>query len=48
MLRRRTDHGTIQSYAELFQHLAPGQLLRDPPASWERDWVRADPDRFQP
>jgi len=48
MLRRRIDHGTIRSYAEMFEHLAPGQLLRDPPASWERDWVRADPDRFQP
>ena len=48
MLRRRIDHDTIRSYAEMFEHLAPGQLLRDPPASWERDWVRADPDRFQP
>nr|WP_246416579.1 FMN-binding glutamate synthase family protein [Nocardioides luti] len=48
MLRRRTDPGTIRSYAEMFEHLAPGQLLRDPPASWERDWVRADPDRFRP
>ena len=48
MLRRRIDHGTIRSYTEMFEHLAPGQLLRDPPASWERDWVRADPDKFQP
>ncbi len=29
MLRRRVDHGTIRSYAEMFEHLAPGQLLRD-------------------
>ncbi|NYD41349.1 glutamate synthase-related protein [Nocardioides panaciterrulae] len=48
MLRRRIDHGTVTSYAEMFEHLAPGQLLRDPPRSWERDWDRADPDRFQP
>jgi glutamate synthase domain-containing protein 2 len=48
MLRRRVDHGTIQSYDEMFEHLEPGQLLRQPPASWEQDWVRADPDCFQP
>jgi len=48
MLRRRTEDGTIRSYAELFEHLTPGQLLRDPPASWEQDWVRADPDHFRP
>jgi glutamate synthase domain-containing protein 2 len=48
MLRRRIDHGTIKSYAEMFEHLAPGQLYRDPPRSWERDWVQAKPDRFSP
>jgi glutamate synthase domain-containing protein 2 len=48
MLRRRIDHGTIKSYAEMFEHLAPGQLYRDPPRSWERDWVQASPDRFAP
>jgi glutamate synthase domain-containing protein 2 len=48
MLRRRIDHGTISSYADLFEHLEAGQLLAEPPASWEQDWVRADPDRFQP
>jgi glutamate synthase domain-containing protein 2 len=48
MLRRRIDHGTIASYADLFEHLEPGRLLAGPPASWEQDWVRADPDRFQP
>ena len=48
MLRRRVADGTIKSYAEIFQHLAPGQLLRDAPASWDRDWVLADPDRFTP
>ena len=48
MLRRRIDHGTIASYEELFEHLRTGQLLAEAPASWERDWVLADPDRFQP
>lgn len=48
LLRRRVDHGTIASYADLFEHLAPGQLLRDPPSSWDRDWSRADPDKFTP
>ncbi|WP_205470909.1 FMN-binding glutamate synthase family protein [Nocardioides sp. SYSU D00038] len=48
MLRRRIDHQTIRSYAELFEHLAPGQLLRDPPPAWENDWRLADPDRFRP
>ena len=48
MLRRRISHGTIHSYAEIFEHLRPGQLLGDAPASWARDWDLADPDRFQP
>lgn len=48
MLRRRIDHATIKSYAEIFEHLAPGQLLRDAPASWDRDWVVANADRFTP
>ena len=48
MLRRRIDHGTIQSYDQLFEHLEPGQLLAQPPPTWARDWAQADPDRFQP
>lgn len=48
MLRRRAGSGEVLSYAELFDHLEPGQLLAAPPRSWERDWVLADPDRFQP
>jgi glutamate synthase domain-containing protein 2 len=47
LLLRRTSHGSISSYADLFRYLEPGELLREPPASWERDWVRADPDRFR-
>ncbi|GAA1807941.1 FMN-binding glutamate synthase family protein [Nocardioides hankookensis] len=48
MLRRRVHDGEISSYAELFHHLEPGELLGSPPAAWERDWLAADPDRFQP
>ncbi|WP_209020577.1 FMN-binding glutamate synthase family protein [Nocardioides sp. 1609] len=48
MLRRRVDHGTIASYAELFDYLAPGELLTGAPESWRADWDAADPDRFTP
>jgi glutamate synthase domain-containing protein 2 len=51
MLRRRIDHTRTDSYAELFDHLTPGQLLGSPqdlPADWARDWVQADPDAFKP
>ena len=46
MLRRRVDHSRTESYAELFEHLEPGQLLCEPPDSWALDWAQADPDRF--
>ena len=46
MLMRRIDHVTTKSYAELFEWLEPGQLLREPPESWARDWAIADPDHF--
>jgi glutamate synthase domain-containing protein 2 len=46
MLRRRVDACTDRSYAELYEWLAPGQLLAEPPASWAADWQAADPDRF--
>jgi glutamate synthase domain-containing protein 2 len=48
MLRRRVHDGEIASYAELFDHLAPGELLQEPPEAWARDWALADPDRFRP
>jgi glutamate synthase domain-containing protein 2 len=48
MLRRRVDQSTTVSYAELFDHLAPRQLLDDPPESWRADWERADADSFSP
>jgi glutamate synthase domain-containing protein 2 len=47
-LVRRIDHVTSESYAQLYEWLEPGQLLHDPPASWENDWARADPDSFAP
>jgi glutamate synthase domain-containing protein 2 len=46
-LMRRVDHVTSRSYAELYEWLAPGQLLAEPPASWAADWARADPDSFR-
>ncbi len=47
MLRRRVDHDEVRSYAEMFHHLEPGQLLAEPPPGrWARDWAEADPDRF--
>jgi glutamate synthase domain-containing protein 2 len=51
MLLRRIDHARTESYADLFEHLAPGQLLagvHDVSKAWARDWVQADPDVFRP
>jgi glutamate synthase domain-containing protein 2 len=47
-LMRRVDHVTSRSYAELYEWLAPGQLLDEVPEGWLVDWGRADPDRFSP
>ncbi|QKV97027.1 FMN-binding glutamate synthase family protein [Streptomyces sp. NA02950] len=46
MLRRRIDPCTDHSYDTLYEWLAPGQLLAEPPVSWAADWRAADPDRF--
>ncbi|MFD3453861.1 FMN-binding glutamate synthase family protein [Streptomyces sp. NPDC058691] len=46
MLHRRIDPYTERSFAELYEWLAPGQLLAEPPASWAADWHAADPDLF--
>ncbi|MEE4546359.1 FMN-binding glutamate synthase family protein [Streptomyces sp. V4-01] len=46
MLRERVDPYTVRSYADLYEWLAPGELLAEPPASWAADWEAADPDRF--
>jgi hypothetical protein len=45
-LRRRIDHTSTKSYAELFDWLDPDELLHGPPQSWVDDWESADPDRF--
>ncbi len=47
-LVRRVDHVTSRSYAELYDWLEPGELLHEPPESWQADWARADPDSFTP
>jgi len=47
MLMRRVDHDEVASYAELYEWLAPGELLADAPESWAADWLRANPDSFQ-
>ncbi|GGO99457.1 FMN-binding glutamate synthase family protein [Wenjunlia tyrosinilytica] len=46
MLHRRIDPYIERSYEELYEWLAPGHLLAEPPASWAADWDAADPDRF--
>ena len=49
MLRRRIDHREVRSYAELFHHLEPGELLATPPkGGWARDWELASADSFHP
>jgi glutamate synthase domain-containing protein 2 len=47
MLRRRVDHERVLSYADMFDHLAPGELLHSAPAGWRGDWELADPDTFR-
>jgi glutamate synthase domain-containing protein 2 len=45
-LVRRVAGGAERSYADLYEWLAPGELLAGPPPSWESDWKAADPDGF--
>jgi glutamate synthase domain-containing protein 2 len=45
-LLRRVDPTAVRSYAELYEWLAPGVLLAEPPPSWAADWAAADPDSF--
>jgi len=47
MLCRRVDHERVLSYADMFDHLAPGELLDSAPAGWRADWELADPDTFR-
>ena len=37
-----------RSYAELFEWVAPGQLLAEAPQTWAADWAAADPSAFRP
>ncbi|WNI27131.1 FMN-binding glutamate synthase family protein [Streptomyces sp. ITFR-16] len=46
MLRRRTTPQSLRSFEEMYEWLAPGQLLTGPPPSWAADWEAADPDHF--
>ncbi|GAC1383723.1 MAG: FMN-binding glutamate synthase family protein [Marmoricola sp.] len=47
LLRRRLDHRTVVSYAEMFHHLQPGELLHAPPeGGWAQDWALANADSF--
>ncbi|MER6955512.1 FMN-binding glutamate synthase family protein [Streptomyces sp. NPDC000618] len=45
-LLRRSGPGVLCSYAELYEWLAPGELLAGPPQSWAADWKAASPDDF--
>lgn len=45
-LLRRIGPTTVRSYAELYEWLAPGVLLAEPPMTWAADWTAADPDSF--
>ena len=46
MLNRRVDGQHSLSYAEIYQWLAPGELLTHPPESWRADWAVSRADAF--
>ncbi len=46
MLMRRIDHVHTASYLELYDWLAPGELLAAPPGDWAADWAAASADSF--
>jgi hypothetical protein len=46
-LMRRIDHTTTRSYSQLFEWLAPGELLHEPSPKWAEDWKAANPDSFR-
>ncbi|MDT5086575.1 MAG: hypothetical protein QOJ61_3618 [Mycobacterium sp.] len=48
MLRKRLSPTVQRSYAELYEWLAPGELLDHAPATWRSDWEVANPDSFAP
>ena len=43
---RRVSHTTTRSYADLYDWLAPGELIADAPSEWAADWRLANPDSF--
>ncbi|SDR91498.1 Glutamate synthase domain-containing protein 2 [Paraoerskovia marina] len=45
-LRRNESTTETRSYAEIYEWLAPGELLDQPPSTWARDWALASPDHF--
>jgi glutamate synthase domain-containing protein 2 len=45
-LMRRTSPTSTQSYAEIYDWLAPGELISEPPEAWAADWARANADSF--
>ncbi|MDO8145579.1 FMN-binding glutamate synthase family protein [Isoptericola sp. 178] len=47
-LRRTVSPTDSRSYAELYEWLAPGELLDDAPQGWAADWRLASADRFGP
>ncbi|MFT4299266.1 MAG: FMN-binding glutamate synthase family protein [Aeromicrobium sp.] len=47
-LFRRVDPQVTKTYQDLFEWLDSGQLLTDPPESWQRDWREAVADTFEP
>ena len=46
MLMRRIDHVQTATYADLYDWLAPNELLAEAPEDWAHDWAAASPDTF--
>lgn len=46
LLRRNVNEIENHSYAELYEWLAPGELLAHTPRTWAEDWRLASPDHF--
>ena len=46
LLRKRLTPSLVQSYAEIYEWLMPGELLECPPESWLSDWIEASAEEF--
>ncbi|WP_280442527.1 hypothetical protein [Nocardia brasiliensis] len=46
LLRKRIS-ATELPYAELYDWLAPGQLISEAAPAWAADWAAVDPDSFR-